>query len=139
MTSRKSGQNHWQRNCSFHPAFTKKEGRISCMASTEQYPPVHRLTTTLDALSVFLDDPDCCSCEILEICLKHLQDDVRTCRFAYPKSLLRTLRRLVPFSAAHRHCESRRCAPAEILMSYLTPGEKLARGDEENPPVCVDA
>lgn len=105
------------------------------MFTSAQPPQTNRLATTFNALYAFLDDPNCRSCEVLELCLKHLQDDTSAHRSSYPKSLLRILRRIVPFSAAHRRCEGRRCVPAEILMSYLTPGEKSARGDGENPPV----
>ena len=94
--------------------------------------PASRFTAALHGLCEFLDDLRCRSCEVLEICLKRLREDVSGRRSDMPREILRKLRRMVPFTASHRRCEGQRCLPAEMLMAYLTrcresqnPGETL--------------
>ena len=91
------------------------------MVFSGQLSPASKQTLTLHALCEFLDDPQCRSCQILEICLKRVQDDTPSHRSAIPRDLIRKLRRIVPFAASHRRCEGQRCFPAEMLMKYLTP------------------
>ncbi|MGE0827460.1 MAG: hypothetical protein AB7G75_32275 [Candidatus Binatia bacterium] len=91
------------------------------MGQCEQEQRTFRLRTTFDALSNCLSRAGCQRCEILEICLKRLQEDVLDSKGVYPKSLLQTLRQAVPFVTTHRRENCRRCLPAEILMTYLTP------------------
>lgn len=80
-----------------------------------------RLAETSHSLCEFLDDPQCRSCEVLEICLKRLRDDASNRRSMMPRESLRKLRQVVPFAASHRRCEGQRCLPAEMLLIYLTP------------------
>ena len=83
------------------------------------------LATALDALSDFLAEPNCRQCEVLQICYQHLQEDVAEHPSVYPVSLLRSLRGVLPFAYVRRYSPCRRCIPAEILATYLTPGEDL--------------
>jgi hypothetical protein len=95
------------------------------MRVTEHRPVEERVTTAFSAFSEFLSQPRCGRCEVLEICLKRLQDDTARHRATYPKTLLRALRRTVPFPASHASAGCGRCLPAEILTLYLTPGEQI--------------
>jgi len=99
-----------------------------------RHPLAARLATTLSALCDFLSEPSCRQCEVLEICFKHLQTDASEHRPSYPRSLLRSLRRVPPFSVTHRRCDGRRCVPAELLATYLTPGEEVPPYGTEDQP-----
>lgn len=90
-----------------------------------------KLTLTVHALCEFLDDPRCRSCQVLEICLTRIWDDVRGQHAAMSKDLLRKLRHVVPFAASHRRCEAQRCFPAEMLMAYLTPRDNSPTVQDE--------
>jgi hypothetical protein len=105
---------------------------VAC--NTEPQPQVTRVATAFTALSHFFSETPCRSCEVLELCLNHLQADLSQQRSASPKKLLQTLRRMVPFSSSHRRCESRRCLPAEILMAYLTRGGELPQTHPSSAP-----
>lgn len=94
--------------------------------------PASRLTATVYDLCEFLDDPRCRSCEVLEICLKRLRDDVLNQRSTMPKEVCRKLRQVVPFAASHRRCDGQRCLPAEMLMVYLTYSHESAPAREAN-------
>jgi len=95
------------------------------MRVIENHSGEERVAITFAAFSEFLSQPCCGRCEVLEICLKRLQDDAMQHRALYPKALLHALRRTVPFPASHAHAGCGRCLPAEILMLYLTPGEEI--------------
>jgi hypothetical protein len=95
------------------------------MRVTENRLPEERVTAAFAAFSEFLAQPCCGRCEVLEICLKRLQEETVQHRASYPKALLYALRRTVPFPASHAPMGCGRCLPAEILMLYLTPGEEI--------------
>jgi hypothetical protein len=87
--------------------------------------PATRLATTLGALCDFLGEPSCRQCEVLQGCLRHLQEDASERPSVYSMSLRRSLRGVVPFAYVHHRFPCRRCLPAEILAVYLTPGEEM--------------
>ena len=95
------------------------------MRMIENRPTERRVTAAFAAFSEFLAQPSCGRCEVLEICLKRLQEEAVQHRASYPKALLHALRRTVPFPTSHVPAGCGRCLPAEILMSYLTPGEEI--------------
>jgi hypothetical protein len=103
------------------------------MRVTEKNPLEERVVTAFSALSEFLSQPRCGRCEVLEICLQRLRDDAEQRRAAYPRPLLRVLRRTVPFPASHASAGCRRCLPAEILLLYLTPGEEIPPHKQREP------
>jgi hypothetical protein len=90
-----------------------------------QLQPATRLATALGALCDFLCEPSCRQCEVLQVCLRHLQEDVAEHPSLFPRSLLRCLRRVTPFAYVRRHSPCPRCISAEILAAYLTPGEEV--------------
>jgi hypothetical protein len=90
-----------------------------------QHQPATRLATTLGVLCDFLFEPSCRQCEVLQVCFRHLQEDVAERPSLFPRSLLRSLRRVTPFAYVRRHSPCGRCIPAEILAAYLTPGEEV--------------
>ncbi|MBI3799943.1 MAG: hypothetical protein HY268_23585 [Deltaproteobacteria bacterium] len=90
-----------------------------------QHEPVTRLATALGALCDFLSEPSCRQCEVLQGCLRHLQEDASERPSVYSISLRRSLRGVVPFAYVHHRFPCRRCLPAEILAVYLTPGEEM--------------
>jgi hypothetical protein len=94
-------------------------------SSDAQHSPPARLATALTALCDFLSEPSCRQCEVLQVCFKHLQEDVAERPSFFPNGLLRSLRRVEPFAYVRRHSHCRRCVPAEILAAYLTPGEDV--------------
>ncbi len=94
------------------------------MPSRRQSPAAARLNMALTGLRDFLTEPTCRQCEVLEICLKRLLDDASGFRSARLSSLLRSLRQAVPFSYVHRPLPCKRCLPAEIFATYLTPEEE---------------
>ena len=96
------------------------------MPTTEQHPSLARLSTTFRALGDFLAAPGCCRCEVLATCLRHLQEDASE-HPASSRSLLRALRRVPSVPYVRRRFDCQRCEPAEILATYLTPGEQEAR------------
>lgn len=85
-----------------------------------------RVATAFSAFSEFLTQSCCRRCEVLEMCLKRLRDDLQDRDATTSKDLLHELRRTVPFPATHPSEEcGGRCGPAQILMAYLTPGEAI--------------
>jgi hypothetical protein len=107
------------------------------MRETEKVFSGERVTTAFTAFSEFLSQPCCRRCEVLEICVKRLRDDVMQHRAACPKDLLHALRRTVPFPASHASAGCGRCLPAEILMTYLTPGKDLRSVTKKDHTVDV--
>jgi hypothetical protein len=108
------------------------------MRETEKAFSGERVTAAFTAFSEFLSQPCCSRCEVLEICVNHLRDEVMQHRAAYPKDLLQALRRTVPFPASHVSAGCGRCLPAEILMRYLTPREDLRSATTRDQTVDVD-
>lgn len=104
------------------------------MPSIRQNPSPARLVTAFSALGDFLTEPACCHCEVLEICLKRLREDASDHKSSYPTTLLKSLHQVVPFTYVHRRLPCLRCVPAEILATYLTPGEELPRYGREDLP-----
>ncbi len=94
------------------------------MPSAIQPQSTDRVVATLDALCDFLAEPSCRQCEVLAICLKHLEEDA-TQHPTAPSDILRALRRVGVFSYVRRRFDCHRCVPAEILAAYLTPGEEV--------------
>lgn len=102
------------------------------MPPTASSQPVERVVATLDALCDFLTEPSCRQCEVLAICLRHLEEDASQ-HNATPSDMLRALRRMGTFSYVRRF-DCRRCIPAEILATYLTPGEAVPQlGSKDFP------
>jgi hypothetical protein len=98
--------------------------------------PSARLAIALSALCDFLCEPSCRQCEVFQICLRHLQEDVAERPPLFPNRLLRSLRRVMPFAYVRRCFPCRRCIPAEILAAYFTPGEEvLPSGGGSVPPL----
>ncbi len=93
------------------------------MPSKRQNSSLISLVAASSALQDFLAEPACCHCEVLEICFKHLLEDLSDCKSSRRSTLLHSLRQVVPFTYVHRRLSCRRCVPAEILSAYLTPGE----------------
>jgi hypothetical protein len=103
------------------------------MPPTAQLQSTDRVVATLDALCDFLAEPSCRQCEVLAICLNHLEEDASQHSSA-PSDILRALRRVGAFSYVRRRFGCRRCVPAEILAAYLTPGEEVPQfGDTHLP------
>jgi hypothetical protein len=100
-----------------------------------QRPPAARLTATLSAMCDFLEDPHCRRCDILAVCLNRLHEDVSELDAASLKRLPQILRQGSLSTSIRRHFHCQRCAPAEILATYLTPEEKNLRLDVEFFPV----
>jgi len=73
-------------------------------------------------------------CEVLQICLRHLQEDASERPSLFPRSLLHALRRVSSFAYVRRRSPCRRCMPAEILAAYLTPGEEVVPTGRGNIP-----
>ena len=94
--------------------------------------PATRLATALGALCDFLSEPSCRQCEVLQGCLRHLQEDASERPSVYSINLLRSLRGVVPFAYVHHRFPCRRCLPAEILAVYLTPGEEILPHGEDS-------
>lgn len=99
-----------------------------------QHQPAARLVSTLSALRKFLFEPDCRQCEVLQICLRHLQEDALERPSLFPSSLLHALRRVSSFAYVRRRSPCRRCMPAEILTAYLTPGEEVVPHERGSMP-----
>ena len=97
-----------------------------------------RIATAFAAFSEFLSQSCCGRCEVLEICLKRLQDDATRHRASSSKTLLHALRRTVPFPASHAPAGCGRCLPAEMLMLYLTPGEVMRVSSREGQVADVN-
>ena len=108
------------------------------MRVTENHPGEERVATAFAAFSEFLSQPCCGRCEVLEICLNRLQEEVTQHRPSYPKALLHALRRTVPFPTSHASAGCGRCLPAEILMLYLTPGEEIRLPKQRDQAVDVN-
>jgi hypothetical protein len=85
-----------------------------------------RVVTAFSAFSEFLSQSCCRRCQVLEMCLTRLRDDLLERDATASEKVLRELRRTVPFPATHppEDC-SGRCGPAQIFMAYLTPGEDI--------------
>lgn len=107
------------------------------MCVLEKHLGEERLPAAFAAFSQFLSQPCCGRCEVLEICLKRLQEEALQHRAAYPKVLLHALRRAVPFPASHAPAGCGRCQPAEILMLYLTPGKEIPLHKQGTQSVAV--
>jgi hypothetical protein len=91
------------------------------MRSMSLLSTAYRLTSTLDLLSGVATGSQCRHCEILETCLRHLQEDASVQMPSVRRSLFSLLRHLAPTSYRIRrrfHCQ--RCLPAEIFAAYLT-------------------
>lgn len=85
-----------------------------------------RVAAAFIAFSEFLAQSCCRRCEVLEMCLKRLRDDLQEHDATSSEDLLHELRRTVPFSASHPSEEcGGGCGPAQIFMAYLTPGEAI--------------
>ncbi|NOT55145.1 MAG: hypothetical protein HOP18_11105 [Deltaproteobacteria bacterium] len=84
------------------------------------------MATAFSAFSEFLSQSCCRRCQVLEICLTRLRDDLLDRDATASEDLLRELQRTVPFPATHpaEDC-SGRCGPAQIFMAYLTPGADI--------------
>jgi hypothetical protein len=103
------------------------------MPSAARPQSVERIVSTLDALCDFLTEPSCRQCEVLAICLKHLEEDASQ-QLATPSNILRALRRVGTFPYVRRRFDCRRCIPAEILAAYLTPGEEVPQFGNKDLP-----
>lgn len=89
-----------------------------------------RLAATLAEMCSFLTEASCGQCEVLAVCLRRLQADVSEQGAAARERLLRALRQAPALPALRYRFECRRCLPAEVLATYLTPeesSERLAR------------
>jgi hypothetical protein len=85
-----------------------------------------RVAAAFTAFSEFLSQSCCRRCEVLELCLNRLRDDLQDRDATSSEDLLRELRRTVPFPATHTPEEcGGRCGPAKIFMAYLTPGKEI--------------
>lgn len=104
------------------------------MPASEFQPPVQRLAASLDALCDFLTEPNCRQCEVLAVCLQHLQDDAAEYRPTLPARVLRSLRRVSAFPYVRRRFDCRRCVPAHILAAYLTPGAAVLQAGGDDLP-----
>jgi hypothetical protein len=93
-----------------------------------------RLVSTLRALRQFLFESECRQCEVLQICLRHLQEDAAERPSLYPRRLLHALWRVSSFAYVRRRSPCLRCMPAEILAAYLTPGEEVTATGRSNLP-----
>jgi hypothetical protein len=102
--------------------------------SDAQQQSATRLVSALSALRRFLFEAECRQCEVLQICLRHLQEDAAERPSLYPRSLLHALRRVSSFTYVRRRSPCRRCVPSEILAAYLTPGEEVATTGRSNLP-----
>jgi hypothetical protein len=87
--------------------------------------PAMRLANALGALCDFLSEPSCRQCEVLQGCLRHLQEDASERPSVQSIGPVRALRGGAPFAYVHHRFPCRRCPPAEILAMYLTPGEEI--------------
>jgi hypothetical protein len=97
------------------------------MASSTQRPSVARLTATLSAVCDFLTDPACRQCDVLAVCLRRLQEDVSELGSSSLRKLPGALRQVSPPIYVHSRFRCQRCGPAELLATYLTPGEENRR------------
>ncbi len=85
-----------------------------------------RVAAAFSAFSEFLSQSCCRRCQVLEMCLTRLRDDLQDHDATASQDLLRELRRTVPFPATHPPDEcGGRCGPAQIFMAYLAPGEDI--------------
>jgi len=93
---------------------------------------VNRLVTTWEEMCGFLTEASCGRCEVLAVCLRRLQEDVSEQGNAARARLLAIVRETPSLPALRYHYECRRCLPAEMLATYLTPGEDSRRFVREN-------
>lgn len=88
---------------------------------------VNRLEATLVEMCSFLTEASCSRCEVLAVCLRRLQEDVSEQGAAVRERLLQAVRQAPTPPALRYRFECRRCLPAEVLATYLTPNESLNR------------
>lgn len=96
------------------------------MRSTKQE-GVNRLAATLEAMCGFLTESSCGRCDVLAVCLRHLQEDISEQAAAAREQLLRALRQAPTQPALRYRFECQRCLPAEVLATYLTPQAREPR------------
>lgn len=84
---------------------------------------VNRLATTWETMCGFLTEASCGRCDVLAVCLRRLREDVAEQEATVRGRLLQILRETPSLPALRYRYECHRCLPAELLATYLTPGE----------------
>lgn len=97
-------------------------------------PSADRVATTLAALSDFSNEPNCRRCDVFAVCLRHLREDAES--HSPVPQVQGALDRLESCPPLRRRFRCPRCIPAEIVLRYLTPGERICQsGNETQPPL----
>lgn len=93
---------------------------------------VNRLATTWETMCGFLTEASCGRCDVLAVCLRRLQEDVLEQEATVRERLLEILCETPSRPALRYRYECHRCLPAELLATYLTPGETSDRFAHED-------